>query len=117
MIRQSITLGITLAVTGCAAPRPNPPSQLLGNPVVDARRSLANGDSMFVGILDEDLRLPGTSATTDAERDRGVRTFSRRSLGLSADGWIAQRDSLSVYAAAYNTLVQEARDSGARRIP
>ena len=117
MIRQSIVFGVILAVTGCAAPRPNSPSQLLGNPVLDARRALANGDSMFVGILDGDIRLPGTSATADAERGRGVRTFSRRSLGLSADGWIAQRDSLSVYAAAYNTLVQEARDSAARRVP
>lgn len=117
MLRLSTTFGIALGVAACATPRPNQPSRLLGNPVTDARHALAAGDSMFIGILDDEIRLPGTTASIDGERDRGIRTFSRRSLGLSADGWAAQRDSLSVYAAAYNTLVQEARDSAARRVP
>jgi hypothetical protein len=34
--------------------------------------------------------------------------FSRRTLGLSAEGWADQRDSLRVYA-AYNHLVLEPR--------
>jgi hypothetical protein len=117
MLRESAIVGIAICLTSCAVPKPNQPSQFLGNPVVDARRALAKGDSVFLGILDDQLRMPGTTATVDSESVRTIRTFSRRSLGLSAEGWSAQRDSLTVYAAAYNTLIQEARDAASRRVP
>ena len=37
------------------------------------------------------------------------RLFSQRSLGVSDRGWQAQRDSLTVYAVAYNWTVRAAR--------
>lgn len=90
----------------------HPPAQLLGNPVLDARTALAGGDSSFLGLVESDLELPGLKGSSVRPSDeRSVRAFSARSLGLSTSGWEAQRDSLRVYAAAYNQLILEARES------
>jgi hypothetical protein len=88
-----------------------PPLKPLGNPVVDARAALTSGDSTLLAIQDDVLEFPGTDSTFVKGAERRHRIFSRRTLGLSAEGWTAQRDSLRVYAAAYNHLVLEARGS------
>ena len=107
-----VTLVSAVLIACAAEPMPNPPSRLLGNPVLDARAALASGDSTFLGLLDPDLQLPGLDrARIDEERDRGLRVLSQRSLGLPARAWQAQRDSLRVYAAAYNQLILEARQA------
>ena len=108
---QVATSFLAAGLLACAADSaPVPPAQLLGNPVLDARAALAGGDSTFLGLLDPELQLPGVdSASAPIGRERSVRVFSRASLGLAPRQWEAQRDSLRVYAAAYNQLILEAR--------
>ncbi|MEJ7811838.1 MAG: hypothetical protein WKG32_15610 [Gemmatimonadaceae bacterium] len=108
-----------LLVVGIVACSPKdtaaPPVARLGNPVLDARAALAAGDSTYLGLLDPELVLPGLdSAEARREGTATVRAFSRRSLALAPAAWLAQRDSLRVYAAAYNRLILEARRASGR---
>ena len=101
-----LMFGLAACTSG---PEARPPAERLVNPVVDARAALASGDSSLLAIQDGGLEFPGTDSTFVENSERRHRMFSRRTLGLSANGWAAQRDSLRVYAAAYNHLVLEAR--------
>ena len=112
MHRQILASLPLLAAIACAQDRPaaGVPLARLGNPVIDARAALAGGDSSYIALMDPDLIVLGvTTADPAAEQSATVRAFSRRSLGLTSDAWLAQRDSLRVYTAAYNRLVAEAR--------
>lgn len=116
MRRSVFVSALLVSLAACAAePDVRPPAKLLGNPVLDARAALAAGDSTFLGLLDPELVMPGLEGmAVSAEAEPTVRVFSKRSLGLSSEGWRAQRDSLRVYTAAYNRLIAEARQATAR---
>jgi hypothetical protein len=93
------------------------PAQVLGNPIDDARAALARGDSLLLALEDASLEFPGMPEEFSPDSEKGYRMISARSLVVSRSEWAAQRDSLRVYAAAYNRLVSEAGSgsaSGAR---
>jgi hypothetical protein len=117
MRRSLLIAGMILSLAACATPQPKTPAVRLGNPVSDARDALRKGDSTYLGILDDQIRLPGLLISAADESDRTIRVFSRRSVGLSRSGWADQRDSLTVYAAAYNAMIHEARYRGTRPVP
>ena len=101
---------LVTAFTACASgPEPLPPAQRLGNPGDEARAALARGDSTLLAVGDAPVEFPGTPEGFASETEPRYRMISEQSLGLSAPQWAAQRDSLRVYAAAYNRLVWEAR--------
>jgi hypothetical protein len=105
-------LAITVLLAACNSrgPAASAPPRLLSNPVLDARAALARGDSTFLAIDRAPVTLPGLEGTgISADSLSQYRLFSRRSLGLDTQSWIAQRDSLTTYAAAYNRLIFEAR--------
>jgi hypothetical protein len=112
-MRRSTTLGLAAASLGllACAPQPSPrPNRLLGNPITDARTAIAKGDLTYLGVLRDSLTVPGLEGT-DARipPSASLRVFSQRSLGVTGREWLAQRDSLTTYAAAYNLLMFEAR--------
>ena len=110
MRSNTLSAALLLSLSACVSgPEAVPPAERLGNPVVDARAALASGDSSLLAIQDRQVEFPGTDSTFVEAAERRHRLFSRRTLGLSADGWTAHRDSLRVYAAVYNHLVLEAR--------
>ncbi len=109
-MRVVLLASVLVAVTACASgPEALPPAQRLGNPVDEARTALARGDSTLLAVGDAPVEFPGTPEGFVSDAEPGYRMISAQSLGLSEREWVAQRDSLRVYAAAYNRLVLEAR--------
>src|SRR5258705_12138129 len=107
--RIAVLAGALSAISCSSGSRDTAPAKRLGNPVLDARVALSSGDSTLLAVGNESV-LPGIEGTgLSATEEPQVRLFSRRSLNVSASAWLAQRDSLTVYAAAYNRVISEAR--------
>jgi hypothetical protein len=110
MLRACRFAPLALILACTPSPAARRPEVLLGNPVLDARAALARGDTTLLAIQLDSLSLPGLEGTgLEPAGEAEIRVFSRGSLGLSNDRWLAQRDSLTTYAAAYNRLIFEGR--------
>lgn len=109
LVRTACLFVLVFGASCTQPPAPAIPPRLLGNPVTDALAALARGDSTYLAIDAREVFLPGLElSASSADSLPTFRLFSQRSLGVSSRAWRAQRDSLTVYAAAYNAIVHKA---------
>jgi hypothetical protein len=87
------------------------------DPIHTAGTALAQGDSSFIAVvLDDSVRFPGiTAAMSAAAAHESVRVYSPQSTGLRGARWAAFVPKVVPYAAAYNAVVQIARQHSRRR--
>lgn len=118
MVRIVLLASVVAVSVACGpVPESRTPAQALGNPIDDARAALARGDSSLIALGHASLEFPGMPEEFSPDSEHGYRMISSSSLVVSESEWESQRDSLRVYAAAYNRLVSEVRSDSASGAP